>query len=198
MSAFADLTLNEIEHIVHVMMRDDDIDEDDESEDGQQTIKRQPTNESSIYENDLDTNNNSTLKRTSSKDQNNDRSTLVKGIPQVPRVHMGAGFMKIFNQCPLDIHHSYCWIDPETEDQYVLFASEQGIYSLNLNEIHDASLELVSICSLMTMADCQRRNISAVVSSTNDLVIRERSDPLVDLGQIEFTLPTRSPSVDAA
>jgi len=139
LSAFAELALNEIEHIVHVM-RDADIDENEENS-GQQTIKRQPTAEA-IYENDLDTNNNNTLKR-SSTDEIKDRSTLPKGIPSVPRVHMGAGFMKIFNQCPLEIHCSYCWMDVETQDQYVLFASEEGIYSLNLNEIHDASLELL-------------------------------------------------------
>lgn len=109
MSAFADLALNEIEHIVHVM-RDADIDENEENP-GQQTIKRQPDTES-IYENTRDTNNNNTLQHsTSTTDE-------PKGIPSVPRVHMGAGFMKIFNQCPLEIHCSYCWMDAETRGQF--------------------------------------------------------------------------------
>ena len=113
MSAFADLDLNEIQHIVDVM-RDADIDENEEY-DGQQTIKRQPQQDESIYENDLDTNNNNTLKRSpTTTDASKDQS---KGIPSVPRVHMGAGFMKIFNQCPLEIHCSYCWIDQEAKGE---------------------------------------------------------------------------------
>jgi len=51
--------------------------------------------------------------------------------------------MKIFNECPLEIHASSCWINNETRDQVVLIAAEEGVYSLNLNELHDATLELV-------------------------------------------------------
>jgi hypothetical protein len=29
-------------------------------------------------------------------------------------------------------------------DQFVLIAAEEGVYSLNLNELHDATLELVT------------------------------------------------------
>ena len=198
MSAFADLALNEIEHIVHVM-HDADIDESEEN-DGQQTIKRQPTAPEATYENSLDTNNNNTLKS----------STTPKGIPSVPRVHMGAGFTKIFNQCPLEIYCSYCWTDDESRgeqngknvdafasptkrlDQYVLFASEEGIYSLNLNEIHDASLELVS-----SSPPSSSRKIRLVVSETNDVALRARRHPLVDLRQIEFALSARSLRSDA-
>jgi hypothetical protein len=51
--------------------------------------------------------------------------------------------MKIFNGCPLEIHTSSCWINKETRDPVVLIAAEEGVYSLNLNELHGATLELV-------------------------------------------------------
>ena len=84
-----------------------------------------------IYEN-IETNNN-TLKRNNTKEnssKNDDNtlktkqdrttmSTLSNGIPSVPRVHMGAGFMKIFNECPLEIHASYCWINNETRGKII-------------------------------------------------------------------------------
>ena len=54
---------------------------------------------------------NHTLK---SKQDKTSISTSSNGIPSVPRVHMGAGFMKIFNECPLEIHASSCWINNET------------------------------------------------------------------------------------
>ncbi|CAF1062813.1 unnamed protein product [Rotaria sordida] len=158
LSAFEKLALNEIRHIVDVM-READV-EDNEDSTTINTIKRKPNiklnkNEplETIYENDIDTNNN-TLKQnndyeTISQISNHtfqikqDHSIISNGIPSVPGVHMGAGFMKIFNQCPLEIHASYCWTHSETKDQFVLIATEEGIYSLNLNELHDATLELL-------------------------------------------------------
>ncbi|CAF3683642.1 unnamed protein product [Rotaria sordida] len=158
LSAFEKLALNEIQHIVDVM-READV-EDNEDSTTINTIKRKPNiklnkNEplETIYENDIDTNNN-TLKQnndyeTISQISNHtfqikqDHSIISNGIPSVPGVHMGAGFMKIFNQCPLEIHASYCWTHSETKDQFVLIATEEGIYSLNLNELHDATLELL-------------------------------------------------------
>ncbi|CAF2398571.1 unnamed protein product [Rotaria sp. Silwood2] len=160
LSAFDDLALNEIKHIVDVM-RDADVEENEDELNDNNTIKRSPLptsvptkshktkkkDQQTIYEN-TDTNNNTlkskhddnTLK---SKQDKTTMSTLSNGIPSVPRVHMGAGFMKIFNECPLGIHASYCWINNETRDQLVLIAAEEGVYSLNLNELHDATLELL-------------------------------------------------------
>ncbi|CAF1132541.1 unnamed protein product [Adineta steineri] len=159
LSAFDDLALNEIKHIVDVM-RDADVEENEDETNETNTIKRSPLpislptksnktkkkeqQQQTIHEN-IDTNNN-TLK--SKTDDNTlkfkqDKTTLSNGIPSVPRVHMGAGFMKIFNECPLEIHASYCWINNETRDQVVLIAAEEGVYSLNLNELHDATLELL-------------------------------------------------------
>jgi hypothetical protein len=97
LNAFAQLTEVEIQHIIDVM-RHAAIDEDA----GEQTIKRQPTRSN-------DENNNDTLQRQTSS------ST---GIPSVPRVHMGAGFTKIFNRCPLTIRTSSSWTNPETKRKF--------------------------------------------------------------------------------
>ena len=178
LSAFDDLALNEIKHIVDVM-RNADVDENEDEANDTNTIKRSPLptkpvknkkKESNGSEH-IDTNNN-TLKSKSDDGtlkSKQDKSTLSNGIPSVPRVHMGAGFMKIFNECPLEIHASSCWINNETRDQLVLIAAEEGVYSLNLNELHDATLELV-ISPLPPFFTISL--FLSVISETNNLVIR--------------------------
>ena len=66
------------------------------------------------------------------------------GLPPTPKVHMGACFSKVFNGCPLHINCTASWINPETKDQHMLLAADEGVYTLNLNQIADGSLELVS------------------------------------------------------
>ena len=58
----------------------------------------------------------------------------------VPKVHMGAGLSKIFNGCPLKINCATSWVHPETEDQFILFGCDEGLYYLNLELIHEEEM----------------------------------------------------------
>ena len=73
-------------------------------------------------------------------------SNQFNGLPQIPKVKMGAGLVKIFDQCPLIIHCACTWMHPDTKDQLILFGSDMGIYSLNLRTYFngDSTLELVN------------------------------------------------------
>ncbi|XP_030763046.1 mitogen-activated protein kinase kinase kinase kinase 5 isoform X1 [Sitophilus oryzae] len=63
------------------------------------------------------------------------------GLPPTPKVHMGACFSKVFNGSPLRIYCTASWIHPETRDQHILIGAEEGIYNLNLNELHETCID---------------------------------------------------------
>ncbi|CAL8080177.1 unnamed protein product [Orchesella dallaii] len=80
-------------------------------------------------------------KKNKHEDNGSPPRLVSNGLPPTPKVHMGACFMKVFNGCPLRMHCCVSWVNPETRDQHILLGAEEGIYTLNLNELHETAMD---------------------------------------------------------
>ena len=109
------------------------------------------------------------------------------GLPPTPKVHMGACFSKVFNGCPLKINCTASWVHPETRNQHILVGAEEGIYTLNLNELHENVMDLL----------CPKRTVWMFVIKVSFLSSEQRRAELeAEMFQdVLMTLSGKTPSL---
>jgi hypothetical protein len=65
------------------------------------------------------------------------------GLPPTPKVPMGACFSKIFHDCPLRINGTATWTHPDSKHQLLIVGAEEGIFTLDLGELHEAVMDQI-------------------------------------------------------
>jgi hypothetical protein len=71
------------------------------------------------------------------------RPVTCYGLPLTPQVPMGACFNNIFHSCHLHVNYTASWTHPLSGRQLLFIGADEGIFSLDFGELHEASMTLV-------------------------------------------------------